>query len=663
MYVALAGLVAASGFVSAWNIGFAGYSTFYSTAASSMSMSWRAFFFGTLDPQAHITLDKLSGFLMPQAISARLFGFHPWSIALPQVIEGMVTVAATYVIGFRWRGIAAGFFAAVAVATTPLLGSMFGHVMEDGLLTMGLALAFLCLQSALRSGRWLPLLASAFWIAIGFQAKMMQAWIILPAMAIGYLFGAPHGLRSRLGRGSLAGLAAVGLSLVWMTAIQLTPAADRPYIDGSTNNNVYSMVFGYNGFNRLMPGLVPGAIGDHVYRPAIPVSPAQHRPPAPPAKPVSPGDRRSKLLLAYYTTQVGWLYPLALAGLLFELWPVVRRRWPLLRKRGASRDGARRNSSLALGGALVAWLVIAAGLLTVARVPHAAYLAAISVQVALLAAAAIVRAIRLYRLRQPVGRAVLPGLILAETLWTSFVLHRSDLAPGFLIPTVLVLGLGVATVLALPLLPRPIVRPPYRPRVLRVLVAAGIVAVLLAPTVWTGYLLDRNQNGTAGEAYAGPHRIVVRARGAGDISRIRRSPKHYRVIAPFTVPPDPQLEIGQQRLLRYLQAHLDGNRLLMATDQWATASPFILYARAEVMTMGGFSGGTPTPTLSELQALISRHVLRYVLVSVARPRGFNNPELSQLLSWVRQDCGVVAERDYGGPSPSLRGQRLYSCNR
>lgn len=658
MYVALAGLVVASGFVSAWNIGFAGYSTFYSTAASSMSLSWRAFFFGALDPQAHITLDKLSGFLLPQAISARLFGFHPWSIALPQVIEGMVTVAVTYLIGFRWRGIAAGFFAAVAVATTPLLGSMFGHVMEDGLLTMSLALSFLCLQSALRSGRWLPLLASAFWIAVGFQAKMMQAWIILPAMAIGYLFGAPHGLRSRLGRGSLAGLAAIGLSLVWMTAIQLTPAADRPYIDGSTNNNVYSMVFGYNGFNRLMPGLVPGAIGDHVYRPPIPTSPARHQPPpARTAKPTSPGDRHSKLLLAYYTTQVGWLYPLALAGLLFELWPLLRRRWPLLGSRRAVRDGARRSSSIALGAALAAWLVIAAGLLTVARVPHAAYLAAISVQVALLSAAAIVRAIRLYRLRQPAVRAILPGLIVAETLWTSFVLHRSDLAPAFLIPTVLVLGLGVATWLAVL-----IVRPTSRPRVVRGLVTAGVLAVLLAPTVWTGYLLDRNQNGTAGEAYAGPHRIVLRARGTGDIVRIRRIPKHYRVIAPFTVPPDPHLEVGQERLLRYLQAHLDGDRLLMATDQWATASPFILYARAEVMTMGGFSGGTPTPTLGQLQTMISRRVLRFVLVSVDRPRGFNNPELKQLLGWVRQDCSVIAERDYGGPSSSLRGQRLYSCN-
>ncbi|HET6210569.1 MAG TPA: hypothetical protein VFD94_09325, partial [Jatrophihabitans sp.] len=91
-------IVMASGLASAWNIGYAGYSTFYSTATHSMAVSWRALAFGAFDPGASITLDKLTGFLVPQALSARLFGFHPWSIALPQVLEGMVTVTSAAVI-------------------------------------------------------------------------------------------------------------------------------------------------------------------------------------------------------------------------------------------------------------------------------------------------------------------------------------------------------------------------------------------------------------------------------------------------------------------------------------------------------------------------------------------------------------------------------------
>ena len=117
------------------------------------------------------------------------------------------------------------------------------------------------------------------------------------------------------------------------------PAAHRPYIDGSTNNNTYSMVFGYNGFNRLLPNLVPGAIGNtgtvhHVLRSVAPglrsgISQlAQHRP-----HPLPPGMRWTKLLLPYYTTQVGWLYPAALVGLVLPLVGLVRRRRTVLADR------------------------------------------------------------------------------------------------------------------------------------------------------------------------------------------------------------------------------------------------------------------------------------------------------------------------------------------
>ena len=390
---ALVLIVSVSGLASSWNIGYAGYSTYYSTATRSMTISWRAFAFGTFDPRGTITLDKLTGFLIPQALSARVFGFHPWAIALPQVIEGMVSVVAVFVIARRWLGRPAGVLAALAIATTPLLASMFGHVMEDGLLTMSLALALLCWQSAMLSGRLSSLLLSAGWVAIGFQAKMMQAWLIVPGLAAGYLLGAPHPLAQRLRRGLLAGAVTVGLSLSWMTVVQLIPAADRPYIDGSTNNNAYSMVFGYNGFNRLVPNLIPGAIGDTGPAPATTsatttaADPQQSRPPARPvAKPragaLPPGRRSDKLALPYYTTQVGWLYPAALAGLLLSLAsPIGRRR--RRRPAGSSEPGSpavANPASTATAMAIGSWLVLAAAVLSAANVPHTAYFATISVQ-------------------------------------------------------------------------------------------------------------------------------------------------------------------------------------------------------------------------------------------------------------------------------------------
>ncbi|MEO6703244.1 MAG: glycosyltransferase family 39 protein, partial [Jatrophihabitantaceae bacterium] len=444
-HLLLGAILLGSGLLSSWNIGYAGYSTFYSTAARSMSLSWRACAFGAFDPGAHMSLDKLAGFLIPQALAARVFGFHPWAIALPQVIEGLVTVLACYLIGRRWRGPAAGLLAAAAAATTPMLLSMFGHVMEDGLLTMSLALAFLCWQSAIRRHRWTSLLLCAFWVAIGFQAKMMQAWIILPGLAAGYLIGAPGPLRRRLVRGLLTGLVALGLSLSWMTAIQLVPAADRPYIDGSTNNNIYSMVFGFNGINRLLPNLVPGAIGDAVNstRSPTPVTRATGRPLSVPMLPrelaVPPGKRAAKLVLPYYATQVGWLYPAALAGLLFQALGVARW-WRRGRQRLTEAERARAGTATALG----LWLVLAAGLLSVANVPHVAYLATIAVQVAVLAGLGLAEAAQRLSSGRRIARLALPSLVLAQACWVAVIIIVGRSGPRWLVPTVLMLAGALA---------------------------------------------------------------------------------------------------------------------------------------------------------------------------------------------------------------------------
>ncbi len=45
-----------------------------------------------------------------------------------------------------------------------------------------------------------------------------------------------------------------------MLAVQLTPAADRPYIGGSQNNSLWNLIFGYNGFGRLT-GNEAGSVG------------------------------------------------------------------------------------------------------------------------------------------------------------------------------------------------------------------------------------------------------------------------------------------------------------------------------------------------------------------------------------------------------------------
>src|SRR5215472_12701614 len=130
------------------NIAVSEFVPYYSAVARSMSESWSSFLFGSFDPAGSITLDKIPGFLWPQALSARTFGFHPWALTLPQVIEGVIAVVFLYRAVRRWAGAGAGVLAAAIFTFTPVVASMFGHVMEDGALTMCSVLAASAWQRA-----------------------------------------------------------------------------------------------------------------------------------------------------------------------------------------------------------------------------------------------------------------------------------------------------------------------------------------------------------------------------------------------------------------------------------------------------------------------------------------------------------------------------------
>src|SRR5207302_11072661 len=131
---ALLGIAAVAALLYARNLAGAGLAPFYSVAVKSMSVSWKAFFYGAFDPKATITIDKLAGSFLPQALSARIFGFHPWSLALPQIIEGVVSVLAMYRAVPRWAGSAAGLLASGIFAATPIAASVFAHRLDAGAL-------------------------------------------------------------------------------------------------------------------------------------------------------------------------------------------------------------------------------------------------------------------------------------------------------------------------------------------------------------------------------------------------------------------------------------------------------------------------------------------------------------------------------------------------
>lgn len=641
--LALAAIVVCAVLLYTWNIGYSGLSPYYASAVRSMLRSPRALFFGSLDPSSTITLDKLAGFLVPQVVFAKLFGFSAWSLSLPQAIEGAVTVVASYAIGTRWRGAAVGIAVAGIVAFTPMLAAMFGRPMEDGMLTMCLALAMLCLQRAVMSHSLGWLVWSGVWVGIGFQAKMLQSWLFLPAIVVAYLVGGGGPLARRVSHIALALVVSVLVSVSWMSAIQLVPAHDRPYIDGTTNNNEFSMVFGYNGVDRILPGAVPGAVSQLDLAPGS----GQSLPNATATS--SAGHSVLKLVLPQFSTQIGWLYPAAAVGIGYEViaWRKRRRHNSVAAPDEDELDDARLGTS----SGLVTALAVQVAVLSVAFVPHATYFAVLALPLAALACGGFVSAIATFRRRLGRRWLVLPGLVVVQALWIALIAETSSPKLAWIAPVALVFGLISIVALLAVRMDRP------RPRSgLTAALVTGIAAAMIGPVAWSMCVLGPGGGGSASDAFAGPR--LAKPTAASARSAHRGQPLLRR---PFSVPTQKLLYRPDRALAEYVSARNRTGAIAFATDTMPVAVAIILATELDPMPMGGFSRQAPEPELSKVQALISAHRLRFVLLSdpehndPAPP----NPTLDLLRSWVVANCRPAMRGNFRQWDPDV--QTLYDC--
>src|SRR5215472_10068099 len=356
---ALLAIAAVAAVAYAWGMAGASVEPFYGAAARSMSESWHDFFFGAFDPAGTVTVDKLPGALWLQALSLRVFGFHIWALVLPQVVEGVLTILVLYRAVRRLAGPAAGLAAAAVLAVTPITVLLSRGNVSDSLLILLLVLAADATSAALLSGSLWRLLLAGAWVGLAFQTKMVQAWLILPALAAAYLLAAPaEKLRTRFAHVALAGLVTVVVSLSWMTAVSLVPSQSRPYVDGSADDSLYTQVFDYNGAGRLTGNWA------HIAGPPSPlladlirsrnlmnvetffIKASWHR-----------------LLAGPFATDSGWLVPAAVVGVVAVL---------ISRRRQGRRDPLR--AAVVLWGGW--WLVLAA-FFSVGRYLNSYYVAAL----------------------------------------------------------------------------------------------------------------------------------------------------------------------------------------------------------------------------------------------------------------------------------------------
>jgi 4-amino-4-deoxy-L-arabinose transferase-like glycosyltransferase len=261
-HFALAALLLLTAVAYIWDLSASGdANSFYAAAVQAGTKSWKAFFFGSLDSSNFITVDKPPASLWVMALSGRIFGFSGMSMLVPQVLEGVAAAALLYAAVKRWFGANAGLAAGALLAITPVAALMFRFNNPDTLLVLLMVAGAYCLTRALEHASTKWVLAAGTMIGFAFLAKMMQAFLVLPAFGLVYMVAAPAPLKRRTWQ-TIAGFGAVIASCGWWIAIVvLWPVGSRPMIDGSPDNNILNLVFGYNGLGRLFGASGPGGGG------------------------------------------------------------------------------------------------------------------------------------------------------------------------------------------------------------------------------------------------------------------------------------------------------------------------------------------------------------------------------------------------------------------
>jgi 4-amino-4-deoxy-L-arabinose transferase-like glycosyltransferase len=224
---------------------------YYSAAVRSMAGSWHDFLYGSFDAKGLMTVDKPPAALWVEALSVKLFGFDSLAILVPQALMGVASVGLLYDLTRRRFGRAAGTLAGLALALTPVVVAISRHNNPDALLVLCTVGALWCFVRALDRGATGWLVGAAVLVGLGFETKMGAALLVVPGMALAWLWVAPRGRLVAIRQLAVAGAALLTVALAWPVLVWLTPAASRPWISGTNDNSIWSLIWEYNGLGRL----------------------------------------------------------------------------------------------------------------------------------------------------------------------------------------------------------------------------------------------------------------------------------------------------------------------------------------------------------------------------------------------------------------------------
>jgi 4-amino-4-deoxy-L-arabinose transferase-like glycosyltransferase len=639
----LLGIVILAGFLNLWNIrndGF--YNPYYAAAVRSVLANPGLAFFNPFDAGGFVTVDKPPLGVWVQAASAAVFGFSNWSLVLPSVLAGLGSVILVYCIVARPFGKPAGLVAALALAITPIFDAISRNILPDGLLVFVLLLAVWVALKAARDNSLPCLLLAALLIGLGFNIKLIQAFIVVPAVLGIYLLGA-GGIpgKTRLVHIGIAIMVIAVVSLSWAVAVDMVPADQRPWIGGSGDNTVMGLITHYNGLFRLQGGMYSvggtggapgGGIGGLPSAPNAAGTPAGTQAIAGIGAGIPGGQAGSTNPVTLYETgspgplrlvnhelagQISWLLPLALIGLL----AYIRRPGSFsFEVFGDAGYFSERGLTIF---AMLLWLF--PGLLYFSFTSgfwHPYYLATIAPPLAALVGIGAAGLFHAYT-----GTGLKSWLLIAATGITGctqliILAYDADWA-GILVPAIAFGTLGITALLVVLHLRQNA----GSDRLPKIVAALAIGILFIAPFIWA---------------------CTPAVYGGGDIVQVAGPQLMGRsgISTGLSAVPG---------LTAYLLSQRSGEQWIVATPTGMDAADLIISTGQPVMAVGGFDGPDRILTTDSLADLIHRGKIRFFLLTVSNGNveTFGN---GAIFSWVSDHCTEVPASVYRGAGPVASNQ-------
>ena len=554
--------------------------SYYAAAIQAASQDWTAWLFGSLDAANYVSVDKPPLATMLMGLSARLFGFSSFSMLLPSVLAGVGSVWLVYGAVKRQFGFTSAVIAGATLMLTPVAALMFGFNNPDAILTLMLSAsgyAFLRLLEGKRPLLWLGL--AGLFTGLAFNTKMLQGLMVLPAMVVVYLVFAKPPIVKRFLHVIFAGVITTMSTLWWSVLVWLTPAGSRPWVGSTNDNNIWSLIFGYNGLGRLLGGRGGG------------VGPGGGHGPGGTGFCGQTGIFR--IFNNDFGPNIAWLLVLALAGGGLMLW--ILRKTP------------RTNRGRAAVIFWMLWLLIHIVIFSMTSgVIHPYYVVVMAPAAAALVGISLPFLWGAYTRRKPY--AWLLPLLVGVTVAIAVIILGYAGTMTWLMWIVGLLGLTGMIGLLVNL---------YAPwRWLQNLaIIAAIAACTLALTVYT--LATVNVTHTGSIPTAGPNSTAMQ--GSNNES-----------------------SQADSQLVKYLVEHQHGATWLVAVASANESAAIQLTSGQPVMAVGGFNGSDTPLTLDQFKQLVKAGKVKYYAIGShgrggGGPGGGNN----EITAWVKQTGTVV----------------------